>query len=68
MSKKHPGFDAVAKKISAEGYSPAAAAAILAKSTRGASPAAKKANPKLKNVAMPKKHHVVHSKGGSQRP
>lgn len=67
MSKKHPGFDAVAKKIQAEGYSADTAAAILADKTRGASKKAKKANPNLKNV-LPKKHHVVHSNGGSKRP
>jgi len=48
---KHPGFKAVQAKIAAkEGVSPKAAGAILAKSTRGASPAAKKANPRLKKV------------------
>jgi hypothetical protein len=44
-------FKAVQKKIAAkEGVSPKAAGAILAKSTRNASAAAKKANPKLKRV------------------
>jgi hypothetical protein len=43
--------DKIAKK---EGVSKEAAAAILAKSSRDASPAAKKANPALKKVAMPK--------------
>lgn len=51
MAKKtHPGFAAVQKKIEGEGYSKAAAGAILASSTRNASPAAKKANPNLKRV------------------
>ena len=51
MSKAHPGFKAVANKISAkEGVSKAAASAILAKSSRNASPAAKKANPRLSRV------------------
>ena len=50
-SKKYPGFKAVASKIaSKEGVSTKRAAAILAASTRKASPAAKKANPKLKRV------------------
>ena len=53
--KKHPGFDAVANKIAAkEGISKNGAAAILANSSRKASPAAKSANPALKKV-MPKK-------------
>lgn len=52
MKKKaHPGFKAVAKKIAAkEGVSKKAAGAMLASSTRKASPAAKKSNPKLKKV------------------
>jgi hypothetical protein len=49
-SKKHPGFAGVQKKIESEGYSPKAAGAILASKTREASPAAKKANPRLKKV------------------
>ena len=48
--KKHPGFKAVQKSIESEGYSPKAAGAILAASTRNASPEAKKANPHLKRV------------------
>ena len=49
--KKHPGFAAVEKKISAkEGIPLKSAGAILASSTRKASPAAKKANPALKKV------------------
>lgn len=55
---KHPGFKAVQSKIEREGYSPRAAGAILAKSTRDASPAAKKANPHLKSVAPAKKKHT----------
>lgn len=44
-------FKSVQKKIAAkEGVSPKAAGAILAKSTRNASPAAKAKNPKLKRV------------------
>jgi hypothetical protein len=46
----HPGFKAVQGKIEKEGYSPAVAGAILASKTRGASAAAKKANPNLKKV------------------
>lgn len=48
--KKHPGFKAVQKSIQKEGYSKEAAGAILASSTRKASPAAKKKNPRLKRV------------------
>ena len=50
MAKKHPGFKAVQGKIEKEGYSPKVAGAILASKTRGASKAAKKANPRLKRV------------------
>lgn len=54
MAKKssaHPGFKAVQNKIAAkEGVSEQAAGAILANATRNASPAAKKANPKLRKV------------------
>lgn len=47
----HPGFAAVQAKIAKkEGVSGKAAGAILANSTRKASPAAKKANPSLKKV------------------
>lgn len=48
--KAHPGFAGVQKKIIGEGYSKKEAGAILANKTRNASPAAKKANPRLKNV------------------
>ena len=50
VSKSHPGFKAVAKKIQAEGYSKKSAGAILASKTRKASAKAKKANPKLLKV------------------
>ena len=53
--KAHPGFKAVKSKIQKSGYSKEAAWAILANATRKASPMAKKANPKLKKVAMLKK-------------
>ena len=47
----HPGFKAVASKIAAkQGVSKQAASAILAASSRNASSAAKKANPRLKRV------------------
>jgi len=53
--KAHPGFKSVQKHIESEGYSKDAAGAILASATRKASPAAKKANPRLKRVAQAKK-------------
>jgi hypothetical protein len=50
-AQKHRGFKAVQKEISKKsGVSMEAAGAILAESSRNASPAAKKANPRLKNV------------------
>ena len=48
--QKHPGFAKVEKKIAAEGYTEEQAGAILASASRGASKAAKKANPRLKKV------------------
>ena len=49
--KKHPGFKAVQNKIAAkEGVSEKAAGAILAASSRKASPSAKAKNPRLKKV------------------
>jgi len=50
MATKHPGFKAVQSKIEGEGYSKKSAGAILANATRHASPAAKKANPRLNKV------------------
>lgn len=56
MAQKHPGFAKVAANIAAkEGVSMDAAHAILASSTRKASPAAKRKNPRLKNVPAKKK-------------
>lgn len=52
-TKKHPGFKAVQNKIAKQdGVSKKEAGAILASATRGASKEAKKANPKLKKVAV----------------
>lgn len=49
--KKNPGFKAVQQGIAKkQGVSMERAGAILASSTRKASPAAKKANPALKKV------------------
>jgi hypothetical protein len=51
MKNKHPGFKAVQKKIAKkQGVSMESAGAILASSSRKASPAAKKKNPNLKKV------------------
>jgi len=47
---KHLGFKAVQHLIQHEGYSLHTAGAILASKTREASAAAKKKNPRLKNV------------------
>lgn len=50
-TKKHPGFASVQKSIARkQGVSMKAAAAILASSTRKASPAAKRKNPNLRKV------------------
>lgn len=50
-SKGHPGFKSVQKRIAAQqGVSQERAGAILAARSRAASPAAKKANPRLKRV------------------
>ena len=55
-AKKGMGFAAAQKGIAKkQGISMERAGAILASSTRKASPAAKKANPNLKKVLMPKK-------------
>jgi hypothetical protein len=51
MSKAHPGFKAVQSKIAAKnGVSKERAGAILGAATRGASAAAKRANPRLNRV------------------
>lgn len=51
MAKKHHGFKKVQGEIARkEGVSKERAGAILAASTRKASPEAKKANPNLKKV------------------
>ena len=48
---KNPGFKVVQAQIAKRGgYTPEQAGAILASSTRKASPAAKRANPNLKKV------------------
>lgn len=50
-SNPHPGFKAVQSKIASErGVGKERAGAILASATRKASPAAKRANPRLKRV------------------
>ena len=49
--KAHPGFKAVQKQIAKkQGISQERAGAILAAGARKASPAAKRANPRLKRV------------------
>ena len=55
-AKKGMGFEAAAKGIAKkQGIPMKNAKAILAAGARKASPAAKKANPNLKKVMMPKK-------------
>ena len=52
MKKAHPGFKAVAAKVAAkQGVSKERAGAIVAASARNSSPAAIKANPRLKRVS-----------------
>jgi hypothetical protein len=56
-SAKHPGFKAVQRKIARKsGVSMERAGAILAASSRKASPAAIKKNPRLKRVSGMKKN------------
>lgn len=63
MKKKHPGFKAVQSKIAAkEGVSMESAGAILANASRNASPAAKRANPRLKKVHGVHGSNVKHQK------
>ena len=51
MATKHPGFEAVARKVARkQGVSLDRARAIVAAGARGASPAAKRRNPNLKRV------------------
>lgn len=55
-SKGHPGFKSVQSSIARQqGVSKERAGAILAASTRRASPAAKRANPRLSNVKPAKR-------------
>jgi len=56
MKKAHPGFKAVAASIAKkQGISVERASAIVAAGARKASPAAIKANPRLKKVSGVKK-------------
>lgn len=48
---KHPGFKGAAASIMARGKSKKSAYKILAAGARGASPAAKDANPRLRRVS-----------------
>jgi hypothetical protein len=63
-AKKGMGFNAAAASAAkSAGVPPKAGAAMVAASTRRASPAARKANPNLKNVAMPKRAAMPRTKG-----
>jgi hypothetical protein len=66
-SKAHPGFAAVRAKIAARGYGKKAAGAILAAASRNASPAAKRANPRLEKVRGAKRMVSRVSRRGSSR-
>ena len=56
MKKAHPGFKAVAASVAKkQGISKERASAIVAAGARKASPAAVKANPRLKKVSGMKK-------------
>jgi hypothetical protein len=50
MATKHIGFKGAQAKVQKEGYSKKVAGAIVAKASRNASSAAKKANPRLNRV------------------
>ena len=50
-TKRHPGFKAIQADIASRGYGNKAAGAILASSSRKASPSAKRSNPRLKRVS-----------------
>ena len=63
--KSHPGFKAVQAKIGKR-YGMKAAGAILAAATRKASPAAKRANPRLEKVRMAKRGASRISRRGSR--
>ena len=66
MSAKHPGFAKVQAKIAKkEGVSSKRAGAILAASSRRASPAAKRANPRLEKVGGSKKIADAYRRGKS---
>lgn len=51
MATKHIGFSGLTSKLKKQGYSGKVAGAIAASAARNASPAAKKANPRLKRVS-----------------
>lgn len=55
MAGSHPGFKAVQQGIAKGGVGMKRAGAILASATRKASAKAKRSNPRLKRVKMPKK-------------
>jgi hypothetical protein len=64
VATAHPGFGAVQSKIaSQQGVSKKAAGAILAHSSRNASPAAKRKNPRLKKVATAKAKSKIVKQG-----
>jgi hypothetical protein len=59
VADKHPGFAAVQSSIaSRQGVSKKRAGAILAASSRRATPAAKRRNPRLRKVTIVKQGHT----------
>jgi hypothetical protein len=62
MAGKQAGFAAVERSIEDQGYGKDEAGAILAGRTRKASPAAKKANPRLKRVKSGPKASAIMQK------
>ena len=65
---KHPGFKAVQAKVQSEGYSKKAAGAIVASAARNASPAAKKANPRLNKVKSHEKPNESKAHEAKESP
>ncbi len=66
MAKAHAGFKAEQAKIAKkEGIPKKNAGAILASASRHASPAAKRANPRLMKVSGSKKIHAAYQRGKS---
>lgn len=69
MAKAHPGFASVQSKIARQqGVSRERAGAILAHSSRNASPAAKRKNPRLKKVGGSPQRDMAKAMVDGQQP